>query len=191
MQVEREANKQISVGRRQLLLAGAGTLATGMAAASSSAPKVETATTGKIPMVLPRTEFVYEAIVDVASSVDLGMGPLGQRRMVPILGGNFEGPGLRGKVLPNGGMDRQLVRKDGVKRLDALYEMQTEDGAILTVRNQVVIDDGVTPRYAFSAIEITAPDGPYAWLNRIQLVGTLNSLRPERNAVVIRAFKLV
>ena len=183
--------EQFSRGRRDLLLAGAGMAASGLTMAAEEPAKIVTATTGRIPMTHPRTEFIYEAVVDVDSAVDLGMGPLGQRRMVPITGGTFEGPRMRGKVLPNGGMDRQLIRKDGVKRLDALYEMQTDDGAILIVRNQVVVDEAQTPRYAFSAIELMAPDGPYAWLNRIQIVGTLNSLRPERNAVVIRAFKLI
>ena len=182
---------QLSRGRRNLLLAGAGMAAGSLVGAVEEPAKAVTATTGRIPMRYPRTEFIYEAVVDVGPAVDLGVGPSGQRRMVSITGGTFEGPRMRGKVLANGGMDRQLIRPDGVKRLDALYEMQTDDGAILTVRNQVVVDETLTPRYAFSAIELTAPDGPYAWLNRVQIVGTLNSLRPERNAVVIRAFKLV
>ena len=35
-----------------------------------------------------------------------------------------------------------------------------------------------------------APDGPYAWLNRVVIIGTLASLRPQREGVLIRAFKL-
>ena len=59
-------------------------------------------------MVLPRTEFVYESIVDLAPTLQLGVSPLGDRRMVPITGGTFEGPGLRGTVLA-GGADNELV----------------------------------------------------------------------------------
>ena len=180
--------------RRSLLLAGAGlALAAGsVAAAGSATAPAQTATTGKIPMYLPRTEFVFEAVVDVGANSALGNGPLGERRMVAITGGTFEGPGLRGKVLPSGGMDRQLIRRDGIKILDALYELQTDDGAVLTIRNQVIVDESKNPRYAFSAVQVTAPDGPYAWLNRVQLVGMhAGSLRPERQAVVIRVFKLV
>ncbi len=180
--------------RRSLLLAGAGlALAAGsVAAAGSATAPAQTATTGKIPMYLPRTEFVFEAVVDVGANAALGNSPLGERRMVAITGGTFEGPGLRGKVLPNGGMDRQLIRRDGIKILDALYELQTDDGAVLTIRNQVIVDESKKPRYAFSAVQVTAPDGPYAWLNRVQLVGMhAGSLRPERQAVVIRVYKLV
>ena len=91
-----------------------------------------------------------------------------------------------------GGADRQLIRTDGVRQLDALYDMQTHDGAILTVRNRVLIDQPAQgARYARSVIELSAPDGPYAWLNRLVIVGTLESMRPQRQAVRIRAYKLV
>ena len=57
-------------------------------------------------------------IVDLHPTLLLGQAPLGERRMIPIAGGTFEGPGLRGKVLP-GGADRQLWRRDSVRELDA------------------------------------------------------------------------
>ena len=144
----------------------------------------------QVPISKPATELVYEAVVDIAPVMLLGEGPLGERRLVPITGGVFAGPGLQGKVLA-GGADRQLVRKDGVKRLDAFYEMQTDDGAVLTIRNQVLVDQpaGGT-RYALSNVEITAPEGKYGWLNRAIYVGTLDSLRPQRDAVLIRVFRV-
>jgi hypothetical protein len=64
----------------------------------------------KLPHVAPpRTELAYLAVVDLGDGVTLGRGPLGERRIVPIVGGRFEGPGLRGSVL-RGGADRQLIR---------------------------------------------------------------------------------
>lgn len=180
------------VMRRGLLLAGIGLAADGPGTATAQDVALPSGlVVTPVPLVPPRTEFVYEAVVDIAPLVPLGDSPLGERRMVPITGGSFQGPRIRGKVLP-GGADRQLVRKDGVRQLDALYEMQAEDGAILTVRNRVLIDDPAGgPRYAFSTLEITAPEGPHAWLNRAVYVGTLNSLRPGREAVLVRVFKLV
>lgn len=137
----------------------------------------------------PRTELVYEAIVDIAPSVSLGQGPLGERRMVPITGGEFHGAGLSGKVLA-GGADRQLIRSDGVRQLDAVYEMQTDDGVILSVRNQVLVRGEGTHRYAFSQITIDAPQGRYEWLNQSLFIGTLTSLKPEHNAVSIKAWRV-
>lgn len=181
--------------RRGWLLAGAGALATTLPAQGAETPQaaqtLSTTTSATIPLVAPRTEFVYEAIAELEPSIDLGHGPLGERRMVPVIGGTFEGPGLKGKVL-RGGADRQLLRGDGVRMLDALYEMQTDDGAILTVHNQVLTRvDAAGKPYRFSHITITAPQGPYEWLNQHVYVGTLNSLQPARRAVVIRAWRLV
>jgi hypothetical protein len=138
------------------------------------------------PQLVP----VYEAIVDIAPSQPLGKGPLGERFIVPISGGEFEGPGLSGTVLP-GGADRQLLRADGVKQLDALYELQTSDGVVLTVRNQVLVHNlDPNKRYAFSHISVDAPQGSYAWLNQSVLVGSLTSLKPARNAVSIKVYRV-
>ena len=174
--------------RRGVVAAGIGLAALAGGAATAAEPPLH----ADIPLVLPRTEFVYEAVVDIAPTLMLGEGPLGERRMVPITGGSFAGPRLRGTVLP-GGADRQLYRRDGIRRLDAVYEMRCEDGAVLGIRNLVTIDPGQggAPDYRISAIEITAPEGPHAWLNRRVFVGTLHSLRPAREAVLIRAYMVV
>ena len=92
-------------------------------------------------------------------------------------------------MLP-GGADRQLVRDDGVRRLDATYEMQTDDGAIVSVRNRVLLHDPPgAPRYAFSTVQLTAPLGRHDWLNRSVFVGTLIGLQPLPQ-VLIRVFRL-
>lgn len=146
---------------------------------------------GTVPLALPRTEFVHEAICDLAPTMMLGDSPPGERRMVPIAGGTFEGPRIRGTVLA-GGADRQLVCEDGVRQLNPLHELRAEDGAVITVRNRVLVDDPPGgARHAFSTLELTAPEGPHAWLNRGVCVGTLDSLRPARAAVCIRVFKVV
>ena len=138
----------------------------------------------------PICEFVYEAIIDIADVQNLGQSLQGQRFIVNILGGEFNGPCLKGKVLP-GGADRQLLRPDGVKELDALYEIQTDDGTVITVHNQVVVDMPTQEqRYARSVVKFRAPAGQYEWLNRRVFVGNLESLKPSRNAVKIRVFQV-
>jgi hypothetical protein len=177
----------IAMDRRAAIAIGAAAFAAAPALAQSPAGGPLSA---DIPIVLPKTEFVYEAIFDLDPTVDLGAGPLGGRRIVPIVGGVFQGPKLKGKVIPTGGADRQLIRKDGVRMLDALYELQTDDGAVLTIHNKVTIaprPDGTT--YAFSKIDITAPEGAYDWMNRLVYVGTLHSLRPQPK-VLIRVYAL-
>lgn len=144
------------------------------------------------PATPPRATLVWHAVVDIAPRETLGTGARGERFIVPILGGVFwGGPGfeaLHGRVRA-GGADRQLLRGDGVKELHALYEMETHDGAVLTIDNRVLVDEAAQPqRYALSHLHVSAPAGPHAWLNRRVLLGTLQPLRPRRDAVLVRAW---
>lgn len=152
------------------------------------------ALTGPRPPRPPQATLVWTAVVDIAERETLGASGLGERFIVPILGGRFVGaPGyeaLSGRVRA-GGADRQLLRADGVKQLRAEYEIETDDGAVLTIDNRVLLDDRRQPvRYALSNVRVTAPAGPHEWLNRRILAGTLDVLRPERLAVLIRVFVL-
>jgi hypothetical protein len=141
-------------------------------------------------MTQPKLSLVWTAEVDVGEKQDLGAGPLGQRYIVPILGGRFEGPTLRGRVLA-GGADRQCLRPDGVRVLDALYEMQSDDGHLLTVHNRVIEDEAAPGgRYVRSVVQVQASHGPHAWLGNRVLVGALHSLRPARQAVQVMVYLL-
>lgn len=178
-------------GRRAVLGGASAALLASAASGTATAEDGQSPTgpLSEIPIVLPRTELVYEAVFDLEPMMMLGQGPLGERRIVPISGGVFAGPRLKGKVVP-GGADRQLMRKDGAHMLNALYELQTDDGAVITVNNRVLIDkrlDG-TP-YAFSNIDTTAPEGPHDWLNHLVFVGTLHSMAPQPK-VLIRVYSL-
>ena len=54
--------------------------------------------------------------------------PVGGRKIVTVRGGRFEGPRLRGSVLPGGG-DWALMRSDGVLLLDVRLILRTDEGA--------------------------------------------------------------
>ena len=62
----------------------------------------------------------------------IGAVPQGTRVTAPIASGHFEGPRLRGKVLPGGG-DWTLLRADGVLELDLRVTLETDDGALIHV----------------------------------------------------------
>ena len=86
---------------------------------------------------VPGLEFIFAARVTVDAPLDLGDVGKGGRRIVPITGGEFSGPRLRGVVL-SGGADWQVLRSDGVGELEARYMLRTDDGALIYVRNHAL-----------------------------------------------------
>lgn len=65
----------------------------------------------------------------------LGNDGFGEARIVPILGGTVDGPGLSGTILP-GGADEQRIRADGLTRIHARYVIKAADGALIRVDSQ-------------------------------------------------------
>lgn len=128
---------------------------------------------------------LFKAAITLAAVQELGTGPLGRRRIIPITGGRFEGERLSGRVLP-GGADWQVIRPDGVADLDARYTLETGDGALIYVRNKgyrhgpedvirrLAAGEAVDPKlyYMRTTPWFETGDARYAWLNRIVCVGT-------------------
>jgi len=116
---------------------------------------------------------------------ELGDSPLGRRRIIPITGGTFRGERLSGRVLP-GGADWQVIRSDGVAELDARYTLETEDKALIYVRNfgyrhgpaevikRLAAGEPVDPALYYMRTTPRFETGAerYQWLNRIICVGT-------------------
>ncbi len=74
----------------------------------------------------------------LAADIPVGETPIGKRNIVPITGGTFDGPGLRGKIMP-GGWDWQLTIASGCFDLHADYMIQTDDSVIIHVVNQGMV----------------------------------------------------
>ena len=122
------------------------------------------------------TTFVFEENATLAPAVVLGETPLGRRQAIPITGGTFSGPGIQGRILP-GGADYQLVRSDGGVVIDADYFLQTDDGAVIHVRNVGIISPPKAAggaAYAYCAPKFDAPVGKYGWLNDAIFVSRLS-----------------
>src|ERR1700716_2051966 len=78
------------------------------------------------------SRFLMMLQVVVAPLQKLGAVPHGTRVIAPITGGTFEGPRLRGKILPGGG-DWTLSRSDAVLELDLRITLETDDGALINM----------------------------------------------------------
>ncbi len=149
----------------------------------------------------PQLEFLMRIAAEVGELQTMGGGPLGERRVVAITGGSFEGPGLRGTIVP-GGADWQHVRADGVLDIDARYALRTEAGALIRVVSQgyrhgppevlaALARGEVVPanRYFFrKVLRCERGDTDLLWLNRTIAVATA-----ERRArqVLLEAWRLL
>lgn len=134
----------------------------------------------------PTLEFAFSEVVTLARDITPGQTARGQRNIVPITGGTFEGPAIRGKILP-GGWDWQLRRSDGCTEIEANYMIETNDHVIINVVNKGT----VCPPAAGQAFHgrtlpvFEAPVGKYDWLSMGAFVGTLDPMKmPDGSAAV-------
>lgn len=137
----------------------------------------------------PRLEFVFEEIVSVDKTVNVGDTPLGHRMYVPITGGTVSGPKFKGKVLP-GGWDWQLQMPSGCGSLAANYMIQADDGTIVNVSNKGFFCGGLGAKSYWSPT-FEAPLGRYSWMNEGTFVDVLTVVgSPEHPAVRIRFYQV-
>ena len=128
------------------------------------------------PKDKPQLEFALQLKVTLGDSYDVGETQHGQRIVIPITGGTFEGPAIKGTII-NGGADYQLANKAlGRTELEAIYSIKTDDGVYIHVRNRGIIWSGKdaqgNPSFYFKAApQFEAPaDSKYAWLNNALFV---------------------
>jgi hypothetical protein len=139
----------------------------------------------------PSLEWLFEISVTMGERLAVGPSYGGERFLIPLTGGHFKGPKLKGRVMP-GGIDRQLSRPDGVLEMDARYELESHDGIILTVYDYVlqVKDPKAKTLRALTQPKIIAPSGKYEWLNALTLVGSLESSAMGADIVSVQIYSV-
>jgi len=137
--------------------------------------------TGEI-MIEYKLEHIFSYTGTLASPEVIGPMPEGIRVNFYSTGGQITGPRIHGKLRPVGG-DWVTVRKDGVALLDVRTTFETDDGALILVTYQGMVDFGddghdkflrgdlppavqirISPRFITSHPE-------YLWLNRLHCLG--------------------
>lgn len=86
----------------------------------------------------PQLTLTLEVRAQVGEPIEIGHVGEGRRRVVPIVGGTFEGLGglsIKGRVLP-GGADVQWIQLDGLTVADARYILETDGGQMIYVNNR-------------------------------------------------------
>ncbi|MEU7140550.1 DUF3237 domain-containing protein [Nocardia sp. NPDC046473] len=135
-----------------------------------------------------RTTHLLDVVVDLNPPLDMGVGPFGRRILFGAASGSFEGPRLRGEVVPGGG-DWTLFRPDRAMTVDVRLTLRTHDDALIhmsyggrwivppELRTDIadpVESRRIDPaRYYFRTAPLFETGAEqYAWLNDIVCVGS-------------------
>jgi hypothetical protein len=140
----------------------------------------------------PSLVYAFTLDVDLAPPQCFGQTAFGERRLIPITGGRFEGPKIKGTILPGGG-NWNATRPDGVVHVPARYTIQAEDGTLINITNErygrasqeimdgvfgedpskVSMKKGGADWYMKTFPRFEVADGPHTWLNSTCFVGDL------------------
>ncbi len=134
-------------------------------------------------------EKVMTLHVELGEARLVGQTPEGLLTIIPIIGGTFEGPQLKGKVCA-GGADWNTAVSDTISHVHAKYWIETDDHAIISVENEGFINlqrkDAVirtTPRF------MCDQEGRYAFLTKDTFAGEL--VGGSWNSVDITLYRLL
>ncbi len=192
LEVLEEGRRPISVRRRDVLKAVAASVVASVTSAltggAHSAGADDLATGSGTAM---NSRPLMTVRIAAAPPQKLDTVPHGIRSIVPVTGGDFDGPRLRGQILPGGG-DWLLLRSDGVLELDLRITLETEDHALIYMTFQglrhgppdviaaLTRGEAVDPAsYYFRTVpRFETSTEKYAFLNRIITVG-VGETRPD------------
>ncbi len=145
------------------------------------------------------TEFLFTLALEVPV-LALGDTPYGERRIARFAGGTFDGPRLRGKLLP-GRAGWMLLRRDNVLDIEVRIILETDDQQTIYMYwkglrhgSKDVIDhlnrgeavdplQLLFPHYAILGDQLTN----YSWLNRICSIATASRDADRRAPMPIKS----
>ena len=122
--------------------------------------------------------------VDSTKSAQIGITPRGYRTIAPIIGGDFDGPGIKGTVLP-GGADWVLLPEPGKMLIDVRLTLKTQTGGLIYTQYEGRFNGSADamaklakgealPSNAYSLVthvRFETGEKELAWLNDIVAVG--------------------
>ncbi len=145
------------------------------------------------PKDTPQLEFALQLRVTLGEAFSIDKTQHGRRTVIPITGGTFEGPLLKGTII-NGGADYQLNAENRTE-LEAIYCIKTDDGIYIHVRNRGIIANGKdangNPTFYFRAApQFEAPaDSRYGWLNDALFI-CAPEWTPDFKGIVLNVWKV-
>ncbi len=131
-----------------------------------------------------KTELLMTYHANLGAPLELGRGPYGNRLIVEVDGGAFEGPRLRGIIRKPGCADWLTMTED-YGHLDVRATFETHDNALIYVEytGKLEFTPGVQAalsgggetdygdQYFFTTPRMQTGDERYLWVNNIVCVG--------------------
>ena len=136
-----------------------------------------------------KAEKIMSLYVELGEEKVVGQTHEGLLTIIPIIGGSFEGPLLKGRVC-NGGADWNTQLSEKISHVHAKYWIETDDHVIISVENEGFINllrrDAVirtTPRFLCDC------NSPYEFITKDTFAGEL--VGGKGNSVDITIYKLL
>ncbi|KAK4540497.1 hypothetical protein LTR36_009135 [Oleoguttula mirabilis] len=131
----------------------------------------------------PGLTFLYTSYADCLNAIYHTQGPRGIRTTIPIVGGNFTGPRLSGKILDVGADWGVTDVQTGIFSADTRYNLQTHDGANLFLQTSGPSQPtgGLHLR-----VIIETGDKDYYWLNNVIAFGILSTVATSATGFTLR-----
>lgn len=148
-------------------------------------------------MIEPKFEYVMTVRLKLGTLVKVKDSPRGEERnFIDVLEGTFEGPRLKGIVIPQTGGDYALKRPGGELEFDARYLLKENDGTIIYMQNyglrwsspeisEKLSNHEVVSRseyYMCTSPRFEVERGPHDWMTKHIFVG-IGEKTPEGNAI--------
>jgi hypothetical protein len=144
-----------------------------------------------------QTKYVFTLAIKIGAPIIAGDLGHGLRRIIPILGGEVVGDGIRGMIYPVGA-DFQIIRPDGFTEVEAKYAFEMDDGAVVYIDNvgvrfgpkdaldRIARGEAVDPAliYFRSVPKFETGSAKYRWLMQHLFVG-VGARHPDRVEIAV------
>ncbi|KAJ0420060.1 hypothetical protein BJY00DRAFT_313281 [Aspergillus carlsbadensis] len=131
----------------------------------------------------PELSYLYTAFVHCKGTLMNEDSPKGTRLAIPIVGGNFTGPRLSGKILDLGADWGIVDPKTRIFSADTRYNLRTDDGADIFIQTS-----GPASPSGQLHLRLLFETGheDYYWLNNIVAIGTLTTVEAGVDSSLLR-----
>lgn len=135
-------------------------------------------------------DLVMELSVNIGEPQIIGQTSKGFLQVIPITGGTFTGPDMKGIIIC-GGADWNTRINDRITHVFAKYTLCTDDGFYISIENEGYIDEANTQTIIKTTPKFRVDNNSkFGWLECGVFVGSLKDRGDSKPGVLITMFKM-